>query len=351
MGSDSRDHHRPDAAATTRHRRLLPWGLFLLAPYVGEFVLGNQPITAFPLTLILLAPMYGGGALLIRETVRRSRGGWPAIMTLAAAYALVEEGLVDQMITDPAYLGLDSFAGHATVLGISLTLTAASLTLHTVWSICVPIAILEAFDPDPPRPWLRRRGLVVTSAVFLLGSFVLAFLQYEKFRFVSDPAQSAMIGAAILVLVAIAAVIMRRPVAYRRTVRSVGHRRSVPSPLRVGLAGFVLSSCYWVPELVGDDHLAPWLAIAVWALFVVGCGALLRRASNHPAWGRMHRLALASGVLFTYAWAAVVNTAFLGLPPLIGAVGNLVFGASAVALVVTAVWIVRRRSVVISDFS
>lgn len=40
--------------------------LFLLAPLVAEFLLGNRPIVLLP-ALLILAPMYGGGALLIRE--------------------------------------------------------------------------------------------------------------------------------------------------------------------------------------------------------------------------------------------------------------------------------------------
>ena len=37
-----------------------------VAPLVAEFLLGNLPIKLLP-ALIVLAPMYGGGALLIRE--------------------------------------------------------------------------------------------------------------------------------------------------------------------------------------------------------------------------------------------------------------------------------------------
>ena len=39
--------------------------LFFLAPIVAEFLLGDFPATWLPL-LIILAPMYGGGAILIR---------------------------------------------------------------------------------------------------------------------------------------------------------------------------------------------------------------------------------------------------------------------------------------------
>jgi hypothetical protein len=52
-------------------RRIAPAvGLFFLAPFVAEFLLGDLPITMLP-ALVLLAPMYGGGAPLIREVVRR----------------------------------------------------------------------------------------------------------------------------------------------------------------------------------------------------------------------------------------------------------------------------------------
>lgn len=57
---------------------------------MGEFLLGNLTIDQL-VVLPLFAPLYGAGALLIRETVRRTGRGRPAIVLLAAAYALVEE--------------------------------------------------------------------------------------------------------------------------------------------------------------------------------------------------------------------------------------------------------------------
>ena len=60
--------------------------LFFLGPFVAEFLLGNLPLTVLP-AMIVLAPMYGGGALLIRESVRRTGRGWPSILVLGLAYA------------------------------------------------------------------------------------------------------------------------------------------------------------------------------------------------------------------------------------------------------------------------
>ncbi|HOI14459.1 MAG: hypothetical protein KA818_06935 [Methanoculleus sp.] len=46
---------------------------FVLAPLVAGFLLGNLPITMLPV-LTVTVPMYGDGALLIREVVRRTGG-------------------------------------------------------------------------------------------------------------------------------------------------------------------------------------------------------------------------------------------------------------------------------------
>src|SRR5262245_55414542 len=91
--------------------------LFLLAPFVSEFLLGDLPLTMLP-ALIVLAPMYGGGALVIREIVRRSRRGWPTLMVLALAYSVLEEAYTTQTLFNPNYLHLslhqaDGFDGHS----------------------------------------------------------------------------------------------------------------------------------------------------------------------------------------------------------------------------------------------
>ena len=84
-------------------RRVAPAiGLFLLAPFVGEFLLGNLTLGELGLG-ILLAPLYGCGALLVREVARRTGRGWPTMALLAAAYALIEEGPVDQLLWNDSY--------------------------------------------------------------------------------------------------------------------------------------------------------------------------------------------------------------------------------------------------------
>jgi hypothetical protein len=77
--------------------------LFLVAPLVAEYLLGDLPLNLLP-ALVLLAPAYGGAAVLIRETARRTGRGWPTMLTLGAAYTFIGEGLVSQSLFNPDYL-------------------------------------------------------------------------------------------------------------------------------------------------------------------------------------------------------------------------------------------------------
>ena len=76
------------------------------------------------------------------------------MVLLAAAYALIVEGPVDQLLWNDSYAGEDLLSGDSFIpaIGMSVELTQTILALHTIWSICVPIAIVETFV-------LHRRGL------------------------------------------------------------------------------------------------------------------------------------------------------------------------------------------------
>jgi hypothetical protein len=295
---------------------------------VGEFLLGNQPVTELP-SIFLFAPMYGGGALLIREVARRAGIGWTGIVLLAAAYGLVEEGPIDQMLFNPGYLGLDSFAGFVQIpgLGVSASLVQGTLTLHTIWSICVPIALVEGFAPESTRPWLGRLGLTVVALIFTLGSTLLGVMQAVGFHSVASPGQFAGSAVAIAVLVVLAFVLGRR----------TGNRRigKAPRPLVVGVVAFVATSIYWVEsEFLPDDWLPEWVSIAWWFVLFGGTAAAILHWSRSTDWGQRHRLALATGALLTYAWAGFSHASDMddvSLP--FALLGNTVFALSAVILV------------------
>ena len=61
--------------------------LTILSPVVAEFLLGDFSIRSLAV-LIALLPLYGCGALLIREVARRAGRGWTTIVLLGAAFSL-----------------------------------------------------------------------------------------------------------------------------------------------------------------------------------------------------------------------------------------------------------------------
>ncbi|MFJ4715443.1 hypothetical protein [Streptomyces sp. NPDC088785] len=322
-----------------KHRLRLAFGLFLLAPLVGEFLLGNQPVTQLP-GLVLFAPLYGGGALLIREAARRAGRGWPTMIVLAAAYALVEEGPVDQMLWNPHYGGFDIGAAyaatHVPLLGTSVQLLQDVLAMHTVWSVCVPIALVETFARDRTRPWLGGVGLAVTALVFGAGAVFLGYAQAESEHFVASAGQFAGAGAAIVALIALAFAVGRRP----------GPRRDAPAPApaAVGLAAFAVSSAYWARDLLPDEAVPAWVLVGTWCVLAAGAVVLFGRWARGRGWDARHRLALAGGALLTYAWVGFEHGWDMGVPHTLSVSGNVLFAGGALLLLALAARTVRRRA-------
>jgi hypothetical protein len=92
----------PDKPPT--FRRIAPALLLVvLAPIVAEFLLADFTVRDLGL-LVALMPLYGCGALLIREVARGARRGWLTILLLALAYALLEEAFLTQSLFNPNYV-------------------------------------------------------------------------------------------------------------------------------------------------------------------------------------------------------------------------------------------------------
>jgi hypothetical protein len=127
--------------------------LLFVTPLVAEYLLGDLPLKLLP-ALIVLAPAYGGGAVLIRESARRMGRGWPTMLILGVAYTLIAEGLVTQSLFNHDYLKMHmQLLDHAYIpaVGIGGWWTLFMFNLHTFWSMGVSIALLEAlFQPGEP---------------------------------------------------------------------------------------------------------------------------------------------------------------------------------------------------------
>jgi len=86
-------------------------GLFFLAPLTAEYLIGysSETFTEMLVGLWLLAPLYGGAAIIIRESARRTGRGWPTIILLSLAFGVFQAGLIDHSLFDPSYQITDSW--------------------------------------------------------------------------------------------------------------------------------------------------------------------------------------------------------------------------------------------------
>ncbi|MGH9529203.1 MAG: hypothetical protein ACRD2S_04710 [Terriglobales bacterium] len=308
-------------------RRVLPAiSLFFIAPLVAEFLLGNLPITVLP-ALVILAPMYGGGALLIRETVRRTGRGWPSILMLGLAYGLFEEAFTTQSLFNPNYLHLNMGLlkpAYIHALGIGAWWTVFVLTIHAVWSISVSIGLAEALVPDrSTTPWLGRKGLIVTVVLFLVGAAGSTLITLKGDHFVASDTQLASAAVLCAALIALASAFH-----VRRSSRDPGY---VPSPWIVGVSALVAGAVFLiVPNAWG------WWAVALYlVLDCVATGAVFQW-SRRRGWELPHRLALAAGAAFAYGLHAFTEHPVVGKNMTVARIGNVVFLLGLVVLVAVA---------------
>jgi hypothetical protein len=314
------------SGVSLKMKRVLPAiGLFFAAPLIAEYLPGNLPITMLG-TLVVLAPMYGGGAILIRETVRRAGRGWPSIIVLALAYGVLEEGLVTQSLFNPNYLGLNQHLlqpEYIPVFGIGAWWTVFVLTLHAVWSIPVSIAMVEGLSAQSaPRPWLRGPGLALVAILFALGSISIArfTIREDAAHFVASRSQLASTAAIIVALIVLA---FRLP-----QLSGVHGRRSAPLYSTAGLTALIAGSAFLIiPNQWG------WWTVCLYLVLDVSVILLIRTWSRGKGWGPRHRLALSGGAALAYAWHAFVETPAVGRP---NRAGNAVFAAGLLIALVAA---------------
>jgi hypothetical protein len=288
------------------------------------------PIKLLP-ALIVLAPMYGGGALLIREAVRRTGRGWSSILLLGMAYAIFEEAFTTQSLFNPNYLKLNLgllTPAYIPSLGIGAWWTLWMFMVHGIWSISTPITLIEACVPDRSRtPWLGNKGLMVVTIVFLFGACANTAIGYKQDRYMASLAQ--FVGAAVVVVALVSLAFMIHP------HPSYALKGSAPPVWIVGAVALALASItLFVPMHWGWGAVATLLAIDLVMLLLVITW------SRKDGWELKHQLALAGGAALAYGWHAFLQHPAVGNAGVSVRVGNAIFLAGAIALI----WLAARRT-------
>jgi hypothetical protein len=234
--------------------------LLLLAPLIAEVLWGTTTVSEFPVYLIQIG-LYGGGAVLIREVVRRWGGGWPSILLLGAAYGAIEEGLLEPNWFTPAL----QTHPYGVAAGVFWTYAVWNIGYHAVFSITIPIALTELMFPAwRDKPWLGRTGTRVAGAVYAVNAAVIGLLwwAYVQPTLLHVPARVHPVQQGATIALVIALIAAGRLAARTRTATTGGP----PPPAAGWLAGAAaLGATTWFGLLllsVSDNHLH-WLPFPV----------------------------------------------------------------------------------------
>ena len=304
--------------------------LAVLAPVCAEYSSGYLPNTGDPValvgTLVVFAPLYGGAALLVRETAVRTGHGWTGVLVLAAVFGLVEATLIDLSLFTTERHDISSWQdiiGPTMIdpLGVSAGAAVTWVGGHVLMSIGVPIALTEALFPrQQGRSWLPRPMVAVVAALFVGIAVVVHVHEQRAYGATLTPVR-------VLVVLALAAALVAVGVS-RRTRPRASRDGALPRAWLLVLVGALTM-------LAVDCATADW-AWAVGSLVV--CGAvgwwLVRRGRRASFVGRGAAL-LAVGALVEralIAFSAPVpdqvtetakyahNTVFLGAVAVVGLV-------------------------------
>jgi len=145
--------------------------LLLLAPIIGEVLLGVTRITTLFVSLPQIGT-WGSAALLIREVVRRRGGGWPAILLLGMTLAVADECLIQHTSLAPL-VGADPEHLYDRALGVKWVYFLWALGYESFWIVVLPIQLTELMFRDRrDEPWVVKRGLVTATVFFVFASFL-----------------------------------------------------------------------------------------------------------------------------------------------------------------------------------
>ncbi len=286
-------------AGTSRRPRAPGWTLFFLAPAVGELLSGSSPPVEFfnPFNLLLLSALYGGGALLVREWTLAWHKGWPSLLGLGVAYAIIEEGLCCKSFFDPHWPDVGILGSYGRWLGVNWVWTVHLTGYHAVVSILVPITLVELAFPEqrdtrwvgPRMRWLLALGL---TAVVVLG--LLAFPD-ARHPFRPPPVGYVLAMLSVVLLVWLAA---RLPAP--ATPGPATGEKAPRHLLRLGLAAF-LGTLGWflVFWVLPHSSLPPGVTMGLGVICAgVAVGLICRLAGGYPPdLVPLQRWALCTGTL------------------------------------------------------
>jgi len=305
------------------------WTLLLLSPFIGEVLSGSTRASI----LFVYVPeimVWGVGALLCRELVRRWRAGSVSLLLLGLALSLAEEFIIQQTSLAPLPFP-GAHPDYGRLWGVNLVYLLSMLGYESVWVVVVPIQVTELFFPrHAGESWLRMRGSILACVVFLVGSRIAWYGWTQRARpRLHAAAYHPPLMMIVLGLVAITTLLVLAYVVRRFGLPSPDDRRPIVPAWLGGVTAFVMGSAWFM--LIAQNFLPKpvqpfWIALVAGIAWATVAFTLFVWWSSRPAWSAVHRFAAAFGA--TLASMAVPYLT-IGSWPKIDMVGKMVFDALA----------------------
>ncbi len=263
--------------------------LLFLSPVIGELLSGSSPPAEFfnPLGFIMLAVLYGGGAILVRELTHRWDKGWPTLLVLGTAYGIAEEGLMCKSFFDPNWMDLGTLGSYGRWIGVNWVWSQELTIYHCVFSIAIPILLIGILFPARRRQaWVSKRKLWVLFILWVLNAAVI-FSFISKYR---PPVVHYLVTMAVTAGLCILAWRMPGSVSgeKKKAVRAFWF-------LPVGFVGTL--ALFFLVWVVPKSGIHPLLTMSLMTGLVILVGWLVLRMSGGGAWTGRHKLAIVSGAL------------------------------------------------------
>ena len=286
------------------------WTLLVLAPVIAEVLSGSTRLS-FIFVLIPEVMVWGAGALLCREMVRRWQAAGTSLLLLGLALSIAEEFVIQQTSLAPLpFPGAN--AAYARAWGVNWVYFLFMLGFESVWVVLVPVQTTELIFPEHRAvPWLHRRGLIVTCVVFLIGCRIAWYgwtqqaLKRLNVAPYHPPATAFAAGGGAMVLLVILAWLLRG------NRRRVSPERQALSPWLAAIAAFVLSAGWFhLMGLVFSPN--PWWpasrALVTGVAWAAAAFVLFTYLSASRSWNDIHRWAACSASIL-----AIMSVTFVGL--------------------------------------
>jgi hypothetical protein len=215
---------------------------------------------------------------------------------MGLAYGVLEEAIIIQSWFIPTFPALRTLAVYGRAWDTSWVWAFGLTGFHAVFSITIPILLVEATYPRVAAlPWLNRFWLRLVLGWFtftvLLGAVAYGFFLSRDKGYTHPPLAYLLAIALVMTLFAISATL--RPRAQPRIVE-----RPTPGLWSLRFFGGGMTLAFFF-AFYGLSALQPFAPIAIAGMVVVAGYSAWRvvRWSHSPGWGAEQRLALASGAL------------------------------------------------------